>query len=297
MIESVGSIIGSYLGRIAGNKREKPNDFEKDGILYCGECGEAKQAWIDWMPDADGNPVRNLLPVMCRCDREEYDAQEAENRKKQFAVNLAAMRDRYGIQSRVLEKPTFDRDDNPNSPISRTCRRYVDEWDEMKKNNLGIIFFGSKGTGKSFYAACIANELAKRQVTTAMTTTALIMGIMQGTFDKAGVLDNINHFALLVLDDLGAERSTEFGAEMMYNIIDSRYRSKLPLIVTTNLDIEDMKSETEMWRSRIYDRVLEMCAIPLKMQGESRRTEIADERRNLAREFLRNSGKEPSNGN
>lgn len=296
MLERASNILSDGMEKLANIKRQNDGDYERNGILYCGVCGEAKQAWINWLPDADGNQQKHLVPVICKCELDAYNIQKNREREQKFKFNLNAARERYGIQPRNVELQTFERDDNPDGIIARTCRKYVGEWENMRDNNMGIIFYGPKGTGKSFYAACIANAIAEAQIPTALTTTAHLMGVMQSQWNKADVIDNLNYFRLLVLDDLGTERDTAFGAEVMYSIIDARYRSKLPLIVTTNLDLSDMRSETDMWRSRIYDRVLEMCPITLKMIGESRRAAIADERRNLARDFLRSAGKGVADG-
>ena len=70
--------------------------------------------------------------------------------------------------------------------------------------------------------------------------------------------------------DLGAERKSEFMKEMVYNIIDSRYRSGLPMIITTNLSMDEMKNPGNMEYERIYDRILERC-FPIKVEGTSKR--------------------------
>jgi DNA replication protein DnaC len=270
----------------------KPQDYDKDGVLFCGDCNEPKQKWLDWFPDADGVPQKRLVPVLCRCETEKIAQEEEKDRKRKFDLELRQLREEFCLQPPNVESQTFAVDDSPSSDISDTCRRYVADFDNMAKNNIGIIFYGPKGRGKSFYAACIVNELAKRQVRTCFTTTARLMSILQGRWDKSAVIDNLNNFRLLVLDDLGAERNTEFGAEIMYNVIDNRYRKRLPLIVTTNLDLADIKSETDLLRNRIYDRVVEMCPIPLKMLGESRRTAAHDERKEMARDFLKKVGRQ-----
>ena len=66
-------------------------------------------------------------------------------------------------------------------------------------------------------------------------------------------------FDLLIIDDLGVERNSEFAREQVFNIIDSRYRSQLPMIVTTNLTVDELKNPADLARARIYDRVLERC--------------------------------------
>jgi DNA replication protein DnaC len=80
----------------------------------------------------------------------------------------------------------------------------------------------------------------------------------------------LNKFDLLVIDDLASERDTEFMGEIVQNIIDSRYRAGLPLIVTTNLTADELKHPQEIRKRRIYSRLFEMC-VPLEVQHKDRR--------------------------
>jgi DNA replication protein DnaC len=64
---------------------------------------------------------------------------------------------------------------------------------------------------------------------------------------------------LLVFDDLGAERGTEFAREQVYNVVNARWESGRPFIVTTNLTLQEMQNEEQMVLKRIYDRVLDVC--------------------------------------
>ena len=264
-------------------------DTVKDGILYCGKCGEPKQAWINWIPDEDGNCDQRLVRVMCRCDMEAEQREKEQKVIDGFAesmrsIDLALHTDRNAVRW------NFSDDDSAASPISRTCRKYIDQWREMKKDNIGILFYGSKGNGQSFYASCIYNELKRRMETVGFISTANLMNIL-GTWDKTEIFDAIRRVHLLVLDDLGAERDTSYSAELMYNVIDTRYKAALPTIVTTNIDLYDMENENDIWRSRIYDRVIEMCPITLKMEGNSRRSGIANARKERARELMRSAGR------
>ena len=65
--------------------------------------------------------------------------------------------------------------------------------------------------------------------------------------------------SLLVIDDLGSERDTPYASDLVYQIIDARYRSGKPLIVTTNLTLEELENPGSRDRERIYQRVLERC--------------------------------------
>ena len=259
-------------------------DYSKDGILFCGKCNAPKQAWVDWIPDANGNREQKLVRVMCKCDVER-EAKEAE-KKKQDDFYYAMREIRAILHTEQTDvRWTFEQDDSPNSPTSLACRKYVEEWDEMKRNNIGIIFFGSKGNGKSFYASCVYNAMLERNVLAGFTSTANLMNILS-KWDKTEIIDTIKRVQLLVLDDLGAERDTSYSAELMYYVIDERYKTGLPTIVTTNYALANMEQEEEVWRGRIYDRIIEMCPITLRMEGQSRRAGIAEERKNLARKIM-----------
>ena len=277
-------------------KKATPNSggYEKDGIRYCSKCDEPKQAWIAWFPDDEGNPTKKLVPVMCRCDIEQE--REEKDRIRQMDFDDAMRSVRLALQTRRDDiRWRFDQDDAPDSPIAKTCRRYVEEWDAMKADNMGILFFGNKGVGKTFYASCIANALKAKRVLVGFTSAPNLMNIL-GKWDKTEIFDAITRCHLLIIDDLGAERWNDYSGELMYSVIDARYKTGKPTIVTTNNDLEEMRNESEIWRSRIYDRVIEMCPITLRMQGESRREGIADARKRKARELLRASGKGTENG-
>ena len=86
--------------------------------------------------------------------------------------------------------------------------------------------------------------------------------------DRNQFIDSFNKYSLLIIDDLGIERSSEFALEQVFNVIDSRYRSKKPLIVTTNLTLDELKHSKDLARARIYDRVLERC-VPLKINNQN----------------------------
>ena len=76
---------------------------------------------------------------------------------------------------------------------------------------------------------------------------------------------------------ISMERGTEYALEQIYNIVDSRYRSRKPLIVTTNLTLDEIRHPQNTAHARIYDRLLEMC-VPISCIGVSFRKETAQEK-------------------
>ena len=110
---------------------------------------------------------------------------------------------------------------------------------------------------------------------------------MTGLFgsERADFLASLNAYDLLILDDLGAERGTEYALEQVFVVIDARYRSRKPLIVTTNLTLDALKHPDDLPHARIYDRILEICA-PILFSGENLRVEKANEMKTAARSLL-----------
>ena len=81
------------------------------------------------------------------------------------------------------------------------------------------------------------------------------------------------------------ERDTNYALEQVYNIIDSRYRSKRPLIITTNLTLDEIRHPQDVAHARIYDRVLEMC-VPVSCFGTSIRKDTAQEKLNNLKSLI-----------
>ena len=115
----------------------------------------------------------------------------------------------------------------------------------------------------------------------AAPTKAETIGGMKETVpvikDRNEYISRLCSFPLLILDDFGMERGTEYGLEQVYNVIDSRYRSRKPLIVTTNLTLEELQNPEDTPHARIYDRLIEMCS-PVCITGENFRKAKAREK-------------------
>ena len=158
----------------------------------------------------------------------------------------------------------------------------------MLEKNQGLLFWGDVGTGKSFAAACIANYLLERKIPVIMTSFVKLLEVIQASREEEpAILNRLGYAKLVIFDDLGAERGTDYALEKVYNIIDSRYRKSLPMILTTNLTIEEMKRDMDIRYSRIYDRIFEIC-YPMQFTGPSwRKTEASrrfDEMKKLLEE-------------
>ena len=202
----------------------------------------------------------------------------AKRQKKNGSVwNAFSVEKAHGLQDRRLYDCTFANDNGKTPGLTAKAKRYVEHWEDAARKNIGLLLFGDVGTGKSFLAGCIANALLEQDVPVLMTNFPTILNRMTGLFgsERADFLASLNAYDLLILDDLGAERGTEYALEQVFAVIDARYRSRKPLVVTTNLTLDALKHPDDLSHARIYDRILEICA-PILFGGENLRVEKAN---------------------
>ena len=126
----------------------------------------------------------------------------------------------------------------------------------------------------------------KKEVTVKMTNFNTILNDLFAAEDKKEYIRSLNGYELLIIDDLGVERSSEYVLENIFSVIDWRYRSGKPLIITTNLPLAQLKQETKIEKKRIYDRILERC-IPVKIDGVSRREAMANDNMQTMKNILK----------
>ena len=254
-------------------------DYEKDGLLYCGHCNTPKQCRIPI-----GGNVR-LVGCQCACAAREYEAEKNDRADREKRLRIETLR-ADGVRDKSLTACRFDRATMSDEIVK--CKRYADAWDDMRRENSGLLLWGNTGNGKTFAAACIANELIDRGIPAMITS---FPRILNAGYDKQEIIKQVRYYPLLVIDDLGAERSSEYAMETVYTVIDERYKSKKPLIVTTNLTLDELCKPKNMDYQRIYDRVIEMCT-PLVFKGDNLRRDKANKRLRYVKSVL-----EGSNGN
>ena len=158
----------------------------------------------------------------CACDRKAYEEEQKYFKDKEHR-ELVSRNTSICFDESRMEEWTFENVDMSDA-VMHKAKNYVDNWDEMKRNHIGCLFWGPVGTGKSYIAGCIANAR--------------------------------------------------------------------PLIITTNLPLKEIKSETMLDKRRIYDRILEMCT-PMYVGGTSKREAIASMKMEKAKTLLNtNRGEE-----
>lgn len=258
---------------------EEGDYLSEDGLLMCGKCHTPKQCLF--IATWDGRKKKPY--TLCDCARARRDAEEQARQAQNLRIEVNRLR-KLGFPDSEMADWTFAHDDGTDPRTTSIAHKYVDNFPEMKKRGKGLLLYGPVGTGKTHAAACIANELINQGRPCLVTNFARITNTLQGMFEgKQRYLDDFNRLDLLVIDDLAAERDTSYMNEMIYNIIDSRYRSGKPLIVTSNLTQAELTAPTSVDKERIYSRLLEMC-VPVEVKGADRRKKkLQDDSADMAR--------------
>jgi DNA replication protein DnaC len=173
---------------------------------------------------------------------------------------------------------------------------YSTRFAEARAEGLGLLFWGPSGTGKTHLAAAVLAELAANQgVRGRFWSFGALLEEIARSYDKASLASESDRLRavlevdLLVLDDLGSRRMTDWAADTLFTIVNGRYMARRPTLVTTSY--EDVDRETAMEAdarrrqeflverlgTRLRSRLLEMCAlVPMQAaperEGQRRKT-------------------------
>lgn len=195
------------------------------------DCEKAVEFWKRW--DAKQEELRKAQAIA--------EEQEQKRRKIEAILGKSGIKKRY--LSRSFENFIVN---DVNRKAYEIAKSYVDNWQENKDKGEGLYFEGTCGTGKTHLAVAIAMKLINQGVPVICKTSIdLLASIKQSyerdsTVNEEDVIEAYNTIDLLVIDDLGKERATEWSVPILYRIINDRYENMLPTVITTNYNTDDL---------------------------------------------------------
>lgn len=280
-MERITDIVDTVNARILRQYSKKEGDYrDKDGLLVCGNCHTPKECILT---RSDGT----TRTVHCACDCSvRQNAREAEEKRKRDRMQRLDSMRRTGFPDAEMREWTFANSDHADQRDETIARKYAVNFNAMREQGIGLLLCGQVGTGKSYLAAAIANELISQGTPCLMTNFSRIISRVSEKFGgDQKYLDDLNRFDLLIIDDLGVERDSDFTWEKVMNVIDARYRAGLPLIITTNLGSKDFADRGDIRRQRVFSRLREMC-ICLEVKGTDRRGKKMQDKLKTAKTLL-----------
>ena len=195
----------------------EPEDYTgEDGLLYCGKCHKPKEAYF---PEGKALFGLDRHPAECDCQRAAREEREAAEQRRRHldTVEETETPGLYRPHHAGLDFCKRQRQE----PADRTCPPVCGALEDMRADNIGCLFWGGVGTGKSYLAGCIANALMEKEIPVHMTNFALILNDLAASFEgRNECISRLCRYPLLILDDFGMERGTEYGLEQVFNVID-----------------------------------------------------------------------------
>ena len=272
----------------------------ENGLLMCGKCKSAKETVVNILG------VETKVRCLCDCGvikREKEDLiRQIGSLEMEYHRAKANLKERdllnwlkwhnYKISPYLVEEKkrimisrcyptssekkrlkTFENDNGKNPSVMKIARNYAERFDEMQEKGKGLVLFGNCGVGKTYAAISIANYLLDRDKECFVTNFSRLANISDSPMKRQEEIDRLNEFDLIVLDDMGIERTSTFMNEIVYNVIDSLISAKKCVIITTNLTDAEIKKPNDISKERIYQRLFE-GTIPINVDGINNRVEL-----------------------
>lgn len=254
------------------------NGIQKIKVKECEFCGRELQNKI--MPVIMGEMIFNfnLGVERCICDGaisywEEIDRKKEEDRIKKDVKERLEKINRLQDFSKMNSRIRNYRFDNyrvmmSNRKAYTRAKEYAKGLVIGKRDSLFIT--GNVGTGKTHLAASVANYLIENDIRVKFGTLINLLGEIKDSYKSDSetegfIMDTYSKVPLLIIDDLGKEKPSEWVLEKLFTIINNRYERNLPIVITTNYNREQLaerlaNGSNYVIAESIISRLYEMCS-------------------------------------
>lgn len=241
---------------------------------FCGKLLGIK----DYMVLYENNFIENIATAYSRCNCEEankiwkqYDEIIEKEKLKEFNLKqIDKLFKNNNLGKRQLNS-TFEnyKITDKNKTVYENVKKYTTKL--IKGNiNKGLFIAGTYGVGKTFLASCIANELIKNDIPVIFGTLIQLLDCIKNTYKDDEISDKeyiylYSNVDLLIIDDLGKEKTTEWVLEKLFLIVNNRYNNYLPIVITTNYNRNQLRERLCVNKNysivdSIISRLYGMCA-------------------------------------
>lgn len=221
---------------------------------YCEFCHK-KLGWKGLVNPFEQSSIMNWISVMdCNCEqflKEKARQQELEKQRKLEQEENERKQEEFNRIQKVFKNSNMTKRgikrnfesfevNKSNRKAYEIAKKYAEDWEKFKTEGTGLIFIGRFGTGKTHLAFSIANYLLNQGIPVVFETLINLMEKLKLGYEKQsefGYYEIIKLYCecdLLIIDDLGKEKLSEWVLEKLFQIINTRYENMLPILITTN---------------------------------------------------------------
>lgn len=170
------------------------------------------------------------------------------------------LKEQSNLGQRFLNR-TFGNFETRRDPSAyQQCLAYAERETLFRDKRNGLLIFGGIGSGKTHLACAIANAMIERGIPALFSTFSEHLERIREEFDHTGqkkYLSMMKNTPILVIDDIGKERKTEWTRQILFDVVNYRYEHMLPIIITSNFDVDGMANYVG---GAVWSRLYEMCS-------------------------------------
>lgn len=189
-----------------------------------------------------------------------------------LANEAQRIKERSNLGRRFMDRTFANFDKRRDPQAFDICNRYANRENLFSEKRNSLLIFGQVGSGKTHLSAAIANDFASKGIPTLFGTFIDHLEHIREEFESAGAnayLTDMKSMMVLVIDDLGKEKKTEWTQQVLFDVINYRYEHLLPVIITTNFNTDELANYVG---HPIWSRLFEMSNA-VYTQGGDRRME------------------------
>jgi len=225
--------------------------------IFCETCGTEKT----WRVLSLFGSQRHMAVYECDCLKKEEEEKKHQKRLDEYLHNIEFFKKNSHL---TAKNQTFDnwQHNEYTQPAEDCYNTFIRFANNYRYGMQGLLVYGGAGCGKTHLSMALADSLSKKGAKTIFKNVPMLFEDIYASFNNSEVstnqiLEPIITSDVVVLDDLGAEKPTEFVQSKLYYIINCLYNKNATVIVTSNCtNVSDLK---DIIGFRAYDRLLEMC--------------------------------------
>ena len=204
-----------------------------------------------------------------------------EERQKIMEIGKV-ISDNERIKARIIKRIPLRFKD---AELQNSGEAVQDYFNKKKYKEKGLFLFGKVGVGKTYDIYALTKSLLKENMDVQVFNLPRLLNVIRASFSKQEVynedaddysyafvkdmsdIEKLINVEVLMIDDIGAEKPSDWVAETLYHLINSRYEKMKTTIFTSNLNLDEL---AERINHRIITRIADMCDICEK-DGENKR--------------------------